>query len=62
MQALRDGVLRLELEDVEKLDKPKGAAVTIRAEWKHGQVRHFGILGPAQSVDSEHERRQHAPM
>jgi len=55
-QVCRPGVLRLELEDVEKLHKPKGdAVVTLRAEWKYGQVCHFGILGPAQSVDSEHD-------
>jgi hypothetical protein len=35
LQASRDGVLQLELEDVEKLDKSKGAAATLRAEWRH---------------------------
>ncbi|KAI9507377.1 WD40 repeat-like protein [Russula earlei] len=35
LSANRDGVLELELEDVDKLDKPKGGSATLRAEWKH---------------------------
>jgi len=34
-QAPRNGVLELELEDVEKLDKTKGGTTTLRAECKH---------------------------
>ena len=34
-QAPRNGVLELELEDVEKLDKTKGGTTTLRAEHRH---------------------------
>jgi len=34
-QAPHSGVLELELEDVEKLDKTKGCTTTLRAKWKH---------------------------
>jgi len=34
-QAQRDGVLELDLQDVEQLRRPKGATATLRAECKH---------------------------
>ena len=34
-QAPRNGVLELELEDVEKLDKTKGGTTTLRTEHRH---------------------------
>jgi hypothetical protein len=35
-QAPQSGVLELELEDVEQLDKPKRGIATMRAEYGHG--------------------------
>jgi hypothetical protein len=34
-QVERNGVLELDLQDVEKLDKPKGGRATLRADCKH---------------------------
>jgi hypothetical protein len=35
-QVQQNGVLELELKDVEQLDKPKGGLTTMRAEYNHG--------------------------